>query len=69
MGAKLIEEHKDVRLVEELLGHRPGSKATMRYIELKSIWAAQSVDRITDAARPRGHYLHARRARQSAVRS
>jgi hypothetical protein len=63
MGAALLEEHKDVHLVEELLGHVPGSRATRRYIELKAKWSAQALDKITDARRQRGRYLHAKRQR------
>jgi hypothetical protein len=63
MGAALLEEHKDVHLVEELLGHVPGSRATRRYVELKAKWSAQALDEITDARRQRGRYLHAKRRR------
>ena len=64
MGAALLEEHRDVHLVEELLGHVPGSRATRRYIELKAKWSAQALDEITDARRPRGRYLHVKRQRR-----
>ncbi len=58
MGAKLLEEHEDMHLVEELLGHVPGSRATRRYAELKTKWAAKRLDGITDQARGRGLHLH-----------
>jgi hypothetical protein len=64
MGAALLEEHKDVHLVEELLGHVPGSRATRRYVELKAKWSAQALDKITDARRQRGRYLHTKRQRK-----
>jgi hypothetical protein len=64
MGAALLEEHKDIHLVEELLGHVPGSRATRRYVELKAKWSAQALDEIIDAHRPRGRYLHAKRERR-----
>jgi len=63
LGAKLLEETQDIRLVEELLGHVPGSAATQRYVELKTKWAAARLDRVTDAARPRGRRLLAKRRR------
>ena len=63
LGAKLLEETNDVRLVEELLGHVPGSNATQRYVELKTKWAAARLDGITDSARPRGRHLLAKRRR------
>jgi len=62
MGAKLLEEHEDMHLVEELLGHVPGSRATRRYAELKTKWAAKRLDGITEQARDRGLHLHRRRA-------
>jgi hypothetical protein len=61
MGAKLLEEHEDMHLVEELLGHVPGSRATRRYAELKTKWAAKRLDGITEQARGRGLHLHQRR--------
>jgi hypothetical protein len=61
MGAKLLEEHEDMHLVEELLGHVPGSRATRRYAELKTKWAAKRLDDITEQARGRGLHLHQRR--------
>jgi hypothetical protein len=61
MGAKLLEEHEDMHLVEELLGHVPGSRATRRYAELKTKWAARRLDGITDQARGRGLHLHRHR--------
>jgi site-specific recombinase XerD len=61
MGAKLLEEHEDMHFVEELLGHVPGSRATRRYAELKTKWAAKRLDGITDQARARGLHLHRRR--------
>ena len=61
MGAKLLEEHEDMHLVEELLGHVPGSRATRRYAELKTKWAARRLDGITEQARGRGLHLHQRR--------
>jgi hypothetical protein len=64
MGAALLEEHKDVHLVEELLGHVPGSRATRRYVELKAKWSARALDAITDARRQRGRYLHVKRQRR-----
>jgi len=63
LGAKLLEETNDIRLVEELLGHVPGSAATQRYVELKTKWAAARLDGITDGARPRGRHLLAQRRR------
>jgi len=63
LGAKLLEETNDIRLVEELLGHVPGSAATQRYVELKTKWAAAHLDGITDGARPRGRHLLAKRRR------
>jgi Phage integrase family len=60
MGAMLLEEHEDMRLVEELLGHVPGSRATRRYAELKTKWAAKRLDGITEQARGRGLHLHRR---------
>jgi len=65
MGAKLLEEHEDIRLVEELLGHVPGSRATRRYVELKCAWAAKRLDRITDGVRERGRHLHRRLERRA----
>jgi hypothetical protein len=61
MGAKLLEEHEDMHLVEELLGHVPGSRATRRYAELKTKWAAKRLDSLTDKSRGRGLHLHQRR--------
>jgi hypothetical protein len=61
MGAKLLEEHEDMHLVEELLGHVPGSRATRRYAELKTKWAAKRLDGITEQVRGRGLHLHQRR--------
>jgi hypothetical protein len=61
MGAKLLEEHEDLHLVEELLGHVPGSRATRRYVEMKTKWAAKRLDGITEQARGRGLHLHRRR--------
>jgi site-specific recombinase XerC len=65
MGAKLLEEHEDIGLVEELLGHVPGSRATRRYVELKTAWAAKRLDRITDGVRERGRHLHRRLERRA----
>jgi hypothetical protein len=63
MGAKLLEEHEDICLVEELLGHVPGSRATRRYVELKTKWSAEQLDHITDGARGRGLHLLRRHER------
>jgi hypothetical protein len=64
LGTKLLEEHKDVRLVEELLGHAPGSRATQRYAEMQIKWSAQRLDAITDRTRGRGLHLHRQRDRR-----
>lgn len=44
MGGYLLYVSQSMELVTGLLGHKPGSRATNVYVEMKSRWAAEELD-------------------------
>jgi hypothetical protein len=60
MGSKLVEKTGRPKDGGRLLGHRPGSSASRRYIRLRSNEAAAKLGRVTNDVRTEGLALHQR---------